>query len=106
MGKVANYFPLDDMKTLSSLDQFSVSAEAVKKIASVGTRYEMLEKLSKREKGAGIKPDPEIDAFMKAIVLTGQETSLITNYILKILGSDICADIMVGDDMRRGISGG
>ncbi|KAH7863963.1 hypothetical protein Vadar_024070 [Vaccinium darrowii] len=72
----------------------------------VGTRYEMLTELSRREKEAGIKPDPEIDAFMKATALAGQETSLITDYVLKILGLDICADIMVGDDMRRGISGG
>lgn len=28
------------------------------------------------------------------------------SYILQILGLDICADIMVGDEMRRGISGG
>ncbi|KAB1199716.1 Pleiotropic drug resistance protein 2 [Morella rubra] len=72
----------------------------------VGTRYEMLLELSRREKEAGIKPDPEIDAFMKATAMAGQETSLITDYVLKILGLDICADIMVGDDMRRGISGG
>ncbi|XP_058219937.1 pleiotropic drug resistance protein 2-like isoform X1 [Rhododendron vialii] len=72
----------------------------------VGTRYEMLTELSRREKEAGIKPDPEIDAFMKATAVAGQETSLITDYVLKILGLDICADIMVGDDMRRGISGG
>ncbi|KAL3518498.1 hypothetical protein ACH5RR_021087 [Cinchona calisaya] len=72
----------------------------------VGTRYDMLVELSRREKEAGIKPDPEIDAFMKATAMTGQETSLITDYVLKILGLDICADIMVGDDMRRGISGG
>ncbi|KAJ7971515.1 Pleiotropic drug resistance ABC transporter [Quillaja saponaria] len=72
----------------------------------VGTRYEMLAELSRREKEAGIKPDPEIDAFMKATALSGQKTSLITEYVLKILGLDICADIMVGDDMRRGISGG
>ncbi|KAL5743166.1 hypothetical protein ACOSP7_029898 [Xanthoceras sorbifolium] len=72
----------------------------------VGTRYEMLAELSRREKEAGIKPDPEIDAFMKAIAVAGQETSLVTDYVLKILGLDICADTMVGDDMRRGISGG
>ncbi|XP_062167430.1 ABC transporter G family member 39 isoform X2 [Alnus glutinosa] len=72
----------------------------------VGTRYEMLAELSRREREAGIKPDPEIDAFMKATAMSGQKTSLVTDYILKILGLDICADIMVGDDMRRGISGG
>uniref|UniRef100_A0A9I9DQ34 ABC transporter domain-containing protein n=1 Tax=Cucumis melo TaxID=3656 RepID=A0A9I9DQ34_CUCME len=61
---------------------------------------------TRREKEAGIKPDPEIDAYMKATAMAGQETSLITDYVLKILGLDICADIMVGDNMRRGISGG
>ncbi|KAI3447489.1 hypothetical protein Pfo_004154 [Paulownia fortunei] len=72
----------------------------------VGQRYEILAELSRREKDAGIKPDPEIDAFMKAISISGQKTSLVTDYVLKILGLDICSDIMVGDDMRRGISGG
>lgn len=72
----------------------------------VGTRYDLLEELSRREKEVGIKPDPEIDAFMKATAVTGQESSLATDYVLKILGLDICADIMVGDEMRRGISGG
>ncbi|KAK7244946.1 hypothetical protein RIF29_39775 [Crotalaria pallida] len=72
----------------------------------VGTRYEMLAELSRRERDAGIKPDTEIDAYMKAIAMAGQKTSLITEYVLKILGLDICADIMVGDQMRRGISGG
>ncbi|XP_010244008.1 PREDICTED: pleiotropic drug resistance protein 2-like isoform X2 [Nelumbo nucifera] len=72
----------------------------------VGTRYDLLAELSRREKQAGIKPDPEIDAFMKATAMAGQETSLVTDYVLKILGLDICADILVGDEMRRGISGG
>ncbi|PIA25217.1 hypothetical protein AQUCO_12200002v1 [Aquilegia coerulea] len=72
----------------------------------VGTRYDLMAELSRREKEAGIKPDPDVDAFMKATALEGQEMSLVTDYILKILGLDICADIMVGDEMRRGISGG
>lgn len=50
----------------------------------VGTRYEMLVELSRREKEAGIKPDPEIDAFMKATAMSGQTTSLVTDYILKV----------------------
>ncbi|XP_057789350.1 pleiotropic drug resistance protein 2-like [Salvia miltiorrhiza] len=72
----------------------------------VGARYELLAELSRREKDAGIKPDPEIDAFMKAIAVSGQRTSLVTDSVLKVLGIDICADTMVGDEMRRGISGG
>lgn len=72
----------------------------------VGMRYEMLAELSRREKESGIKPDPEIDAFMKASAVAGQEMNIVTDYVLKILGLDICADIMVGDEMRRGISGG
>ncbi|GAB2272212.1 ABC transporter G member 34 [Dionaea muscipula] len=72
----------------------------------VGTRYELLAELSRREKEARIKPDPEIDAFMKATAMEGQETSLVTDYIVKILGLDVCADTMIGDEMRRGISGG
>ncbi|CAA0829240.1 ABC transporter G family member 34 [Striga hermonthica] len=72
----------------------------------VGTRYDLLVELARREKESGIKPDPEIDAFMKATAVAGQESSLVTDYVLKILGLDICADILVGDEMRRGISGG
>eukprot|EP00250_Pteridium_aquilinum_P022353 c25359_g2_i2 orf=102-4673(+) len=72
----------------------------------VGTRYDMLMELSRREKMAGIEPDPDIDAFMKACSVEGAEASLVTDYILKILGLDVCADTIVGDEMRRGISGG
>ncbi|KAL5074288.1 hypothetical protein RYX36_013272 [Vicia faba] len=38
--------------------------------------------------------------------LEGQETNIVTDYIIKILGLDVCADTMVGDGMIRGISGG
>ena len=47
----------------------------------VGSRNETLAELSRREREAGIQPDPEIDAFMKA---TSQISSLITSYVLKV----------------------
>ncbi|KAF8393290.1 hypothetical protein HHK36_021531 [Tetracentron sinense] len=72
----------------------------------VGSRYEMLAELSRREKEANIKPDPDLDIFMKAAALEGQEANVVTDYILKILGLEVCADTMVGDEMLRGISGG
>ncbi|TVU03324.1 hypothetical protein EJB05_51147, partial [Eragrostis curvula] len=72
----------------------------------VGTRYEMLTELSRREKAANIKPDHDIDVYMKASAMGGQESSIVTDYILKILGLEVCADTVVGNDMLRGISGG
>jgi len=47
----------------------------------------MLTELSRREREAGIKPDPEIDAFMKAIALSGQKSSFVTDYVLKVCAS-------------------
>ncbi|KAG2700044.1 hypothetical protein I3760_07G215100 [Carya illinoinensis] len=72
----------------------------------VGPRYEMLAELSRREKTANIKPDPDLDIYMKASALDGPEASVETDYIIKILGLEVCADTMVGDEMLRGISGG
>ncbi|KAL0297339.1 UNVERIFIED_CONTAM: Pleiotropic drug resistance protein 1 [Sesamum radiatum] len=69
----------------------------------VGSRYEMLAELSRREKAANIKPDPDVDMYMKAAATEGDEVNVVTDYILKVLGLDICA---VGDEMIRGISGG
>ncbi|XP_065878338.1 pleiotropic drug resistance protein 1-like isoform X2 [Euphorbia lathyris] len=54
----------------------------------VGPRYEILAELCRREKAANIKPDPDMDILMK------------------ILGLEMCADILVGDELTRGISGG
>ncbi|CAN1836619.1 ABC transporter G family member 36, partial [Linum perenne] len=72
----------------------------------VGTRYDLLSELGRREKEAGIFPEAEVDLFMKATAMKGAESTLNTDYTLKILGLDICKDTIVGDDMIRGISGG
>ncbi|XP_024168667.1 pleiotropic drug resistance protein 1 isoform X2 [Rosa chinensis] len=72
----------------------------------VGPRYEMLVELLRREKAANIMPDLDLDLYMKAAALEGQETNIVTDFILKVLGLEDCADIMVGDEMTRGISGG
>ncbi|CAI9114209.1 OLC1v1014873C1 [Oldenlandia corymbosa var. corymbosa] len=72
----------------------------------VGSRYELLAELARRERDAGILPEAEVDFFMKATAVEGAESSLITDYTLRILGLDVCRDTIVGDDMNRGISGG
>lgn len=50
----------------------------------VGTRHELLTELSRREKDARIKPDPEMDAYLIATAVGGQESSLVTDYVLKV----------------------
>ncbi|XP_022982807.1 pleiotropic drug resistance protein 3-like isoform X2 [Cucurbita maxima] len=72
----------------------------------VGSRADMMEEVCKREKEQGIIPDPDVDIYMKATSVEGLRQSLQTDYILKILGLDICAETLIGDAMRRGISGG
>nr|XP_017241649.1 PREDICTED: pleiotropic drug resistance protein 3-like [Daucus carota subsp. sativus] len=90
---------IPDMTVRETLD-FSACCQGI------GNRAELMIEVLRREKEAGIIPDSDIDTFMKAISVGGQRASLQTDYILKILGLDICADILVGDAMRRGISGG
>uniref|UniRef100_A0A803PVF3 ABC transporter domain-containing protein n=2 Tax=Cannabis sativa TaxID=3483 RepID=A0A803PVF3_CANSA len=65
-----------------------------------------MEDLARLEKERNIRPSPEIDAFMKAASVGGKKHSVSTDYIMKVLGLDICADTLVGSDMLRGISGG
>ncbi|XP_063944101.1 ABC transporter G family member 29-like isoform X2 [Daucus carota subsp. sativus] len=72
----------------------------------VGSRYELLTELLRKEKEAGICPDAELDLFMKQTAIQGIQSSLITDYTLRLLGLDICEDTIIGDEMLRGISGG
>ncbi|KAK4792568.1 hypothetical protein SAY86_023003 [Trapa natans] len=72
----------------------------------VGKRADIMKEISRWEKEAGVFPDRDIDTFMKATSAEGLKRTLQTDYILKILGLDICAETNVGDAMNRGISGG
>ncbi|XP_034695525.1 ABC transporter G family member 42-like [Vitis riparia] len=72
----------------------------------IGSRRELLTELVKKEEETGIFTDTDVDLFLKACAMEGDESSVITDYILKILGLDVCKDTLVGNEMMRGISGG
>ncbi|XP_020533622.1 ABC transporter G family member 31 isoform X2 [Jatropha curcas] len=65
-----------------------------------------MEDLLRLEKEKNIRPSPEIDAFMKASSVAGKKHSVSTDYVLKLLGLDVCSETIVGSDMMRGVSGG
>ncbi|XP_078170470.1 ABC transporter G family member 45-like isoform X2 [Carex rostrata] len=67
--------------------------------------FEMLGENIGRNKAAINKMDLEFDTFVKATTC-GDGSNLITNYIIKMLGLNECADLIIGDELRRGISGG
>ncbi|KAL0028027.1 hypothetical protein WJX77_001480, partial [Trebouxia sp. C0004] len=72
----------------------------------VGHKAQELQELQKKEKEMNVQPDWEIDAFTKAQIRTGKRHSIVTDLILKLLGLDVCADTLIGDDQIRGVSGG
>ncbi|KAK7387230.1 hypothetical protein VNO78_27860 [Psophocarpus tetragonolobus] len=67
---------------------------------------EILKNLESLEKEKNILPSPEIDAFMKASLVGGKSHNVMTDYVLKVLGLDVCSDTVVGNEMLRGVSGG
>ncbi|CAJ2632858.1 unnamed protein product [Trifolium pratense] len=71
------------------------------RVQGVGPRYDILAEVCRREKEENIIPDPDIDVYMKAVATEDQRANIVTEYILKILGLDIC-----GDTMLKGISKG
>ncbi|KAA8525350.1 hypothetical protein F0562_007232 [Nyssa sinensis] len=80
--------------------------EFSKRCQGFGFKHDLLLELLRRERDAGIKPDEDLDIFVKALALGDQKTNLAVDYIMKILRLDICADTLVGDEMLKGISGG
>ncbi|XP_020691517.1 ABC transporter G family member 45 isoform X1 [Dendrobium catenatum] len=67
--------------------------------------FEILSGVPGTERASTNKLAPEIDELLEA-TSCGEGSNLTTNYILKLLGLEDCANIIVGDEMRRGISGG
>ena len=57
----------------------------------MGLRAEYLRLLREKEKAAGLSGDDDIDAFLKASALQGKRHSVVTEYILKLLGLDVSA---------------
>ncbi|KAG7023556.1 ABC transporter G family member 39, partial [Cucurbita argyrosperma subsp. argyrosperma] len=71
----------------------------------IGTTYDMLIELLRKEKEMNIKPDPYIDALMKASVLKGQKEDIVTEYILKVTSRKDQGQYWSGhDDQYRYIS--
>ncbi|KAJ8423960.1 hypothetical protein Cgig2_008579 [Carnegiea gigantea] len=102
--KTSAYISQNDVHTGSMTVKETLDFSA--RCQGVGSRYELLSELARRERELGLKPDPEVDLFMKATAMEGVESNLIVDYTLRILGLDICRDTLVGDEMQRGISGG
>ncbi|XVF47847.1 hypothetical protein PTKIN_Ptkin03bG0143400 [Pterospermum kingtungense] len=102
--KTSAYISQDDLHipemTVRETLDFSARCQGL------GSRQEIMMEVCRRERQAGIVPDPDIDAYMKATSMKGLSETLQTDYILRILGLDICAGTIVGDALRRGISGG
>lgn len=51
-----------------------------------------IHELRAREREAGIAPDHEIDAFMKASVRRGKRHNIRTDYVLRLLGLEVHSD--------------
>ncbi|CAM6088029.1 unnamed protein product [Calypogeia fissa] len=70
------------------------------------SRYDLLTELLKREKELSIHPERDVHYYMKTSTMEETSSSVITDYLMTILGLDICADTIVGNETVRGISGG
>eukprot|EP00850_Spirogloea_muscicola_P010335 SM000060S19667 [mRNA] locus=s60:404941:415471:- [translate_table: standard] len=95
---------------LTVRETFDFAARCQGATHETGTRLHcpiyMLLEIARREKELGFAPDPDIDAFMKGCATKGSMHTVMTDYVLKILDLEVCADTVIGNEMMRGISGG
>ena len=50
--------------------------------------------------------DWSVDAMLRSGALAGAQHSVATEFMIHMLGLDICADTIIGNAMKRGVSGG
>ncbi|KAJ1260559.1 hypothetical protein BS78_10G241900 [Paspalum vaginatum] len=100
---IAAYVSQDDLHSGEMTVRETLAFSA--KCQGIGDRYDLLTELMRREREANITPDDDIDVFMKETANDGMR-DVITNYVMQILGLQLCGDTLVGNDMARGISGG
>ncbi|CAI9294392.1 unnamed protein product [Lactuca saligna] len=66
-------------KAIAAMD----GGELLTQNVNVDWAFKMLAELSRREKDANIKPNSDIDIYMKAAATAGKEASVVTDYTLK-----------------------
>ncbi|EPS65267.1 hypothetical protein M569_09509, partial [Genlisea aurea] len=79
-----NDFHIPEMTVKETLE-FSARCQGV------ASRYEMLVDLLRREKAAKVRPDADLDIFLKATSIEDQVVSVSADYVIKVLGLDRCA---------------
>ena len=93
------------------MKQRSLTSFVSAQCSSVAAQYacllaELLDRMRVLERENDIEPDWNVHAFQKAQAVQGQRSSVATEYVIRMLGLDICADTICGNHMMRGISGG
>ena len=61
--------------------------------ACLSSRTDEIHELHKREQELGIKPDPDLLAFMKASAKRGKRHSIMTDYVMRILGLEVRSSV-------------
>uniref|UniRef100_A0ACD6A143 Uncharacterized protein n=1 Tax=Avena sativa TaxID=4498 RepID=A0ACD6A143_AVESA len=102
-ARTAAYISQDDLHRGEMTVRETLAFSA--RCQGVGDRRDLFAELMKRESEANITPEQDIDMFMKEAA-NGSESDIMTNYIMQVLGLQICSNTLVGNDMARGISGG